>query len=382
MNRRQFISYMSNPDKLSAEDSVLLAEIIKNFPYFQTAHLLYTKSLHNQHSIHYNNQLKITAAYATSRKRLHQLITKQTHVEDIDLSNRVGEEELLKQSDKEKEAVVPLKENIIDNSMMSPITLKEETIHTIAKQPEPQVEQGTGLTIEKNIKITAKAEEPDFVAPIEEKNRVVIPNKTNDDLETEYLSQAAAESIELSFANNELVVDNNDITEELNSSEVIETDFVLNITAVVEEEQQEEIVETEKRNDFNAAEQHTFSEWLNHLYDLNIDLPLKVNKGSEKPETERKAVKKSSRELVEKFLKEEPKIKPRTEFYNPVNMAKQSVSEDITFVSETLAKIYLLQENYAKALEAYENLRLKYPEKRLYFATQIKKIRKLINQNS
>ena len=49
----------------------------------------------------------------------------------------------------------------------------------------------------------------------------------------------------------------------------------------------------------------------------------------EKPETERKAVKKSSRELVEKFLKEEPKIKPRTEFYNPVNMAKQSVSEDI-----------------------------------------------------
>ena len=61
-------------------------------------------------------------------------------------------------------------------------------------------------------------------------------------------------------------------------------------------------------------------------------------------------------------------------------MAKQSVADDITFVSETLAKIFMMQGDYSKALEAYESLRLKYPEKRLYFASQIKKLRKLINQ--
>jgi hypothetical protein len=86
-------------------------------------------------------------------------------------------------------------------------------------------------------------------------------------------------------------------------------------------------------------------------------------------------------DLIDKFIKEEPKMtRPKTEFFSPVNMAKQSVADDITFVSETLAKIYVLQGNYAKALNAYENLRLKYPEKRLYFATQIKNLRKLINQ--
>ena len=80
-------------------------------------------------------------------------------------------------------------------------------------------------------------------------------------------------------------------------------------------------------------------------------------------------------------IKDEPKLSPqKTAFYSPVNMAKQSVAEDITFVSETLAKIYVLQGNYAKAIKAYENLRLKYPEKRLYFASQIKNLRKLINQ--
>jgi len=86
-------------------------------------------------------------------------------------------------------------------------------------------------------------------------------------------------------------------------------------------------------------------------------------------------------DLIDKFIREEPKItRPKAEFYSPVNMAKQSVADDITFVSETLAKIYVLQGNYVKALHAYENLRLKYPEKRLYFASQIKNLRKLINQ--
>ncbi|MGB3947484.1 MAG: hypothetical protein WBM13_05850, partial [Bacteroidia bacterium] len=75
MNRNQFIAFMSNPDQMSGTDSAMLAELLKNFPYFQTAHLLYAKSLHNQNSIHYNNQLKITATYASDRKVLYRLIT-------------------------------------------------------------------------------------------------------------------------------------------------------------------------------------------------------------------------------------------------------------------------------------------------------------------
>ena len=81
MNKTQFISFMETPDKISGGDSLLLSELVKNFPYFQTAHLLYTKGLHNQNSIHYNNQLKITAAYATDRKVLHRLITKPQQAE-------------------------------------------------------------------------------------------------------------------------------------------------------------------------------------------------------------------------------------------------------------------------------------------------------------
>ena len=46
-------------------------------------------------------------------------------------------------------------------------------------------------------------------------------------------------------------------------------------------------------------------------------------------------------------------------------------------MTETLAKVFTKQKKYNKALEAYQILILKYPEKNSFFADQIKKIKKL-----
>jgi hypothetical protein len=51
---------------------------------------------------------------------------------------------------------------------------------------------------------------------------------------------------------------------------------------------------------------------------------------------------------------------------------------DDSFFSETLAKIYLKQKKYAKALEIIRKLNLVYPEKNIYFADQIRFLEKLI----
>lgn len=47
--------------------------------------------------------------------------------------------------------------------------------------------------------------------------------------------------------------------------------------------------------------------------------------------------------------------------------------------TDTLAKIYLKQKRYDRALEIFKGLSLKYPEKNVYFADQIRFLEKLIN---
>ncbi len=52
--------------------------------------------------------------------------------------------------------------------------------------------------------------------------------------------------------------------------------------------------------------------------------------------------------------------------------------EDESYFTETLAKIYVKQQRYSKALEIITRLNLKYPEKNAYFADQIRFLEKLI----
>lgn len=407
MNRAQFISYIEDPDKLSGNDAVLLSDLIKNFPFFQTAHLLYAKSLHNQNSIHYNNQLKITAAYATDRKVLHRLITKRNEKpaeKVIDLIETKKAEEISDSS--AEKIIVNEKSESLNTQQRQEISIPDKEEEKFEKAVEQIVkEEVKQRNIEPVISESVNLIEPNItqIPEIKEASEQIIEEKTSihkeiDDLEKEYLSTAADAYVELEMQLPEPFGEDDSVIEEIEVEgktipeisedtfenipepeilELVETNFVLNTP---EPPITEEKIDA-GAEDFDGSVPHSFSDWLRHpqIAKKEASDPVKIH-------TEHKEADKLPRpltdfDLIDKFIREEPKIsRGKTEFYNPVNKAKQSVADDITFVSETLAKIYVLQGNYVKALDAYENLRLKYPEKRLYFAAQIKNIRKLINQ--
>lgn len=85
--------------------------------------------------------------------------------------------------------------------------------------------------------------------------------------------------------------------------------------------------------------------------------------------------------LIDKFLEAQPKMPPVKEDESTSPMDGKPAQEDLNeeFVTETLATIYAQQGYYKKALQIFEKLSLKYPEKSTYFAAQIEKVNHLMN---
>ncbi|MGC6429193.1 MAG: hypothetical protein ACON4Y_03255 [Flavobacteriales bacterium] len=117
--------------------------------------------------------------------------------------------------------------------------------------------------------------------------------------------------------------------------------------------------------EFKETEMHTFDEW------LKLSTSKKIKQPTKKLDKQL--------QLIEQFIEQNPKIEAKKEsFYSASAQAKNSVRENTSFITETLAKVYLEQEQYEKAKKAYLELSLKYPQKSSLFASQIELINKLI----
>ena len=90
-------SMIQNPYIIDKDESIYISNILENFPYFQTAHILYSKALQNTKSIRFKSQLKKAAIYSGDRNLLFDIISQQ---EDLNISKATIKDKLKKEEKK------------------------------------------------------------------------------------------------------------------------------------------------------------------------------------------------------------------------------------------------------------------------------------------
>src|SRR6056297_485704 len=128
---------------------------------------------------------------------------------------------------------------------------------------------------------------------------------------------------------------------------------------------------------FTKKEKHSFTEWLQLT--STTEEPVEEQEIVEEHKEENvmeELERKKKFKLLDKFIQDNPKIVPKES--NPkVNIKESTKINQNELMTETLAKVYLEQKKYKKAIQAFKILSLKYPEKSGFFADQIQAVKKL-----
>jgi hypothetical protein len=398
--KQQLAGLIAKPATVRQAHAGMLAQLVKDYPYYRPLHLLLSKAGADSS----NNEHFATAALYNGGNLLHKVIAAperlnatngylkaDSSVEDHALVNIGSMEETAHDEQETFEEIAEInefkaKENLID---------EQETFEEIAEfVPLPKE---APLPVEEEI--FQEIEEIDTAAylkpPTDE--RVVEPTVQETPNEAILADELALENIvstdffafEKSFTTEQqdpkslTVVQPEEYDQEAEAQTVSKYDddklpytFLWWLAKTRKEHEQifQPYVTPKKQpNDSPGELQQQYVEHIFHLQ-TPFNVPKEIKKGPINSVVAHKGD-----EIIESFIKNEPQIRaPKAEQLNNENKAKKSAEDHNDLVSETLASIYIEQMLYHKAIETYEKLSLKFPEKSRYFADLIQSLEKKI----
>jgi len=388
MNKKEFSAYLHKPHLIDKHAEIALQEVVADFPYFQAAQQLLLKAHQNNGSYHFDKQLSIASLLHGNRALLYAFLK----------DSLVHEFEQITQDDPN------LIEETLDETgafLTTSFEIEKLSLGDTLNAFEKEVTEINDVGLVESISDDLIAKELDFNDDGKQNPDLALDiDLPFQDFDRKYASDLTLEDPAESpdFANG---LTKSETTEaKIPVSEMDQVDFDLPFQNFKEkyldkqESEEGDIapMSAEESKVIAAIEPVDFLSWLqskrishpiNEKYNATTEQIVEGNEiaaGNDLQPTaqQRRLIKYN--DLIDRFIETSPSIsKPQpAKFYKPAEKAKESFNENFDLVTETLAKIYIKQANYKRAILVYEKLSLLYPEKISYFATRISELQTLL----
>ena len=405
MNREEFISFIKDPGKLDKKSLPEINELVEEFPYFQTGHLLFLKNLHLLDHIRFGSQLKSSAIFVANREVLYRLLNESAPAKSLEKTDSKDEEV--------QEIAVELSQNERDNKekgetgknkellqVPDNVGKEDSRIDDIPRGEEVPQEEEDAIRSKEDLadeikkrleEIKESKDDPpsvNIVYDTEEQDikKLIDTEKSEEDNNEVEIFQLDDESGIGSEGeeNKEVILDLPDFSDKMEISgdllELENTEKEDSIHSQDEDLPGENLPGKEKKNlipDFSSTakqkEVHSFASWFSILNNEKPD-------EGEASSGIKNAKKENQWQIIDRFIEDNPRILPSKQVPEEnTDISIDSTRDTESMLTETLAKIYVKQGYYSKAIFIYKKLSLKFPEKSIYFAGQIKRIEKNIN---
>ena len=358
---------------INTEDPVLLKGLIERYPYHQPFHLMLAKATMGKA----NEQAALaTAALYTNGQLLHNIIFKKAELSEKRFN--VIEYSVAGEVEMEPVVMLPVSEEA-----------ELEEISLLADADEQEIFDEIGELDYKDYETTHKPHDrDDTISTIE----------TAETLEEELVLESILSTDFFAFEQNidsdALVpeVETTPNVEDTQALEVLQTPVLVTEDSRVSNYHDDKLPYTflwwlaKTRKEYQSFQPYVTvkkqpsndlqQQYVEHIFHIQSPFNAEeiLNNTAEIPQADPKEV-----EIIDNFIKNAPQIGTlKAEQIDNENKARKSAEDHNDVVSETLAKIYIEQMLYHKALETYEKLSLKFPEKSRYFADLIQSIKKKI----
>jgi len=356
---------------LSQFSTAELEGMIEKFPYFQQAHLLLAKKYQLENSPRFDQQLQLAALYIQDRELLYSLFN-------------------------EKNAIKPAAETVVINT---PAQEEKVTIETVEPEAKPQQE----AIVVKQQEVIAEVAEPVkkedspesieiALAEIKQTMEAIqqITEEANTEGPLQTIELLSVEEPELPVV---IISEVQIVQVEAPVLEVPQPETEEKIELRQEEtlEETTEIEEPQVEN-FSRIEPHTFDEWLNAFNNKSKgrkeEKPAVVEEAGADKELTQLIAENITVDYLHGLVKEETNYSKGLERFIEEQIQKHKQPEikkkapknvpEPELITETMAKVFEMQKKYTKAIEAYEALTLKFPEKSSLFAARINYLKNIL----